>query len=171
MLKKVKSESYLECSAKRPIKKLLFNNAILKKNSSRLPYIAVGQSELSAVSESTNQKPGRSQGLEGGEDKRGGQCQKFYQFPVDHWFEKSVARIFYIFDYHRNISPKTVQLVIYCDLLISLDKLVLRQPKFTRIIVESAYHKNFLLGINLQTQTCINLHIIQKLLYLQKPVL
>ena len=73
MLKKVKSESYLECSAKSPIKKL-FNNAILKKNSSRLPYIAVGQSELSAVSESTNQKPGRSQGLEGGEYKRGGQC-------------------------------------------------------------------------------------------------
>lgn len=72
-LKKVKSGGYLECSAKNPIKKL-FNNAILKENSSRLAYIAVGQSELSAVFEPTNQKPGRSQGLEGGEDKRGGQC-------------------------------------------------------------------------------------------------
>ena len=75
-LRKVKSKSYLECSATSPIKKLfnMPNNAILKKNSSRLSYIAVGQSELSAVSESTNQKPGRSQGLEGGEYKRGGQC-------------------------------------------------------------------------------------------------
>jgi hypothetical protein len=33
-----------------------------------------------------------------------------------------------------------LQLVIYCDLLISLDKLVLRQPKCTRIIVESAHN-------------------------------
>ena len=71
--KKVKSGGYLKCSANNPIKKL-FNNAILKENSSRLAYIAVGQSELSDVFEPTNQKPGRSQGLEGGEDKRGGQC-------------------------------------------------------------------------------------------------
>ena len=76
-LMKARSESYLECSATSPIRKLNNgpNNAILtKKTSSRLSYIAVGQSELSAVSESTNQKPGRSQGLEGGEYKRGGQC-------------------------------------------------------------------------------------------------
>ena len=63
ILKKVKSRTYLDYSAKIPVKKL-FNDAILKKSSSRLPFIAVGQSELSAESKPTNQKPGRSQGLE-----------------------------------------------------------------------------------------------------------
>ena len=59
-LMKVRSESYLECSATSPIRKLnnTPNNAILKKTSSRLSYLVVGQSELFAVSESTNHKPG-----------------------------------------------------------------------------------------------------------------
>ena len=63
--KKLKSRSNLNYSAGIPVMNLkmkmkLFDDA----NSTRLSFIAVGQSELSIDSSPTNQKPGRSQGLE-----------------------------------------------------------------------------------------------------------
>ena len=76
-IRKVISRNYLNCSATNLIRNShtnTQNNAILKKTSSRLSYITVGQSELSTISEPTNHKPGRSQGLEGGEYKRRSQC-------------------------------------------------------------------------------------------------
>ena len=67
VMKKVKSRTDLNNSAKIPVmnmkmKMKLFDDAI--SSSSRLSFIAVGQSELSTKSSPTNQKPGRSQGLE-----------------------------------------------------------------------------------------------------------
>ena len=66
-IKKVKSGSNLNYSAEIAVMNLkmkmkLFDDAT--SNSTRLSFIAVGQSELSIDSSPTNQKPGRSQGLE-----------------------------------------------------------------------------------------------------------
>ena len=75
-IKKVKSGSNLNYSAEIPVMNLkmkmkLFDDAT--SNSTRLSFIAVGQSELSIDSSPTNQKPGRSQGLEeeGGYEREG----------------------------------------------------------------------------------------------------
>jgi hypothetical protein len=76
-IQKVISQNVQDCSATDLIRNLhtkTQNNVILKKTSSPLSYIAVGQSELSTFSEPTNHKPGQSQGLEGEEYKGGGQC-------------------------------------------------------------------------------------------------